>query len=159
MRVTAQRLTDRDAWREAAAATMGGRLPTKTTWADLLRCEHSPIRAVWYRVRMEVPAFVSVHFVRHKVGVEHYVQSLRDDRGGVGSEGRLTPVLHLMDCNAQALMGMARKRLCRQAHEQTQAAMWLIAEAIEGIDPELAGVMVPQCQYVGECRELRRCGL
>lgn len=157
MRVTAERLTDKDAWRRAAAATMGGRLPTRTTWAQMLRCEHSPIRACWYRLTLEVPAFVSVHFVRHKVGVEHYVQSLRDDRGGDGSEGRNTPVLHLMDANAQALIGMARKRLCKQAHAQTREAMILIVEAVRGIDPDLAACLVPECVYRGGCRELRGC--
>jgi hypothetical protein len=159
MKITVKRLTPADSWIEACESTVGGK-QIRATWEELLEAEHSPIRAVWFRIRMEgIPAFVSTHFVRHHVGVEHYVQSLREDRGGDGTEGRNTPVLHTMDANAQALIAMARKRLCFQAHAQTIDAMREIKAAVGQIDQELAERMVPECIYRGGvCHERKTCG-
>jgi hypothetical protein len=159
MKITVNRLTPADSWIEATESTVGGK-KIRATWDELLEAEHSPIRAVWFRIRMDgIPAFVSTHFVRHHVGVEHYVQSMRDDRGGDGTEGRDTPVLHTMDANAQALINMARKRLCHQAHKETIEAMREIKTAVWQIDPELAERMVPDCAYRGWiCHERKTCG-
>ncbi len=46
----------------------------------ILKAGHSPIRTLMFTIKLEIPYFVSVHFVRHKFGIEHYVQSQRDDR-------------------------------------------------------------------------------
>jgi hypothetical protein len=104
-----------------------------------------------------IPSFVSVHFVRHKIGVEHYVQSMRDDRGGDGTEDRDTPVIHVMDANAQAIMNIARKRLCRMAHAKTVEVMELIKSAMMEVDSTLADEMEAQCFYRGLCPEDRQC--
>lgn len=106
----------------------------------------------WIEMR-EIPSFVSVHFVRHKIGVEHYVKSLRDDRGGDGTEGRNSPVNHGMLCNAEALMAMAHKRLCAHAHEKTIDVMVEIAKAVKSIDPDLFEHLVPDCLYLKKCWE------
>jgi thymidylate synthase ThyX len=159
MKITVKRLTQANSWIEATESTVGGK-KIRATWDELLEAEHSPIRAVWFRIRMEgIPAFVSTHFVRHHVGVEHYVQSMRDDRGGDGTEGRNTPVLHTMNANAQALINMARKRLCRQAHKETRDVMSAIREAVGELDDELAERMVSDCLYCGGiCHERKMCG-
>lgn len=159
MKITVKRLTPADSWIEACESTVGGK-KIRATWEELLEAEHSPIRAVWFRIRMEgIPAFVSTHFVRHRVGVEHYVQSLRDDRGGTGDEKRNTPVLHTMDANAQSIINMARKRLCYQAHNETVEVMQAIAAGIRELDEELYRRMMPECLYRGRvCHERRMCG-
>ena len=41
----------------------------------MLKAEHSPIRTLMFTIRLTIPYFVSTHLVRHKIGVEHYVQS------------------------------------------------------------------------------------
>ena len=46
----------------------------------ILKAEHSPIRTLMFTIRLTIPYFVSVHLVRHKIGIEHYVQSQRNDR-------------------------------------------------------------------------------
>jgi thymidylate synthase ThyX len=109
---------------------------------------------------MEVPTFVSVHFVRHKIGVEHYVVSKRDDISGEMAETvtRLTPVKHSMLVNAQALINMARMRLCTKAHEETQFAMMEIKRKIETVDKDLSKFMVANCEYRGRCTEINSCG-
>lgn len=160
MTVTATKLTDVELARKACAFTFG-KETSKIGLDKLYDCEHSPIRTIMFWIEMrDIPSFVSVHFVRHKIGVEHYVKSLRDDRGGDGTEGRNSPVNHAMLINAQALINMARKRMCRKAHPETMRVMFLIWSAIEEVDPYLADYMGPECSYRhGHCHELNSCGL
>ncbi len=52
----------------------------------MLMSEHSPIRCLQFRIRLEnLPYWVSVHLVRHKLGVEHFVSTQRNDRQVTGS--------------------------------------------------------------------------
>ena len=43
-------------------------LPTDEWKKKLLKSEHSPIRTLWFAFKIEMPYWVSVHFVRHKLG-------------------------------------------------------------------------------------------
>lgn len=149
--------------RKACASTHRG---VETNTADeilldrLYSSEHSPIRTQTFWVEMIVPTFVSVHFVRHKFGVEHFVVSNRDDISGAdpGMITRLAPVRHSMIANAQALIQMARKRLCGKAHIDTMKAMIEIKRGVEKVDPMLAKYMVTECEYRNGCHELKPCG-
>lgn len=127
----------------------------------LYRCEHSPIRTQVFWVEMVgIPTFVSVHLVRHKIGVEHYVRSNREDRGGDKLANRNTPVDHAMFLNAQALINMARKRLCGSASKETQEVMHMIVAELSIVDPDLVQFLVPECVYRGGvCPELKSCGM
>lgn len=81
-----------------------------------LKSEHSPIRYLQFIIKMEIPYCDSVCFVRHKMGAEHFVQSQRNDRQDKFNryeEPQGHEVSHIMVVNAQELMFMARKRLCR----------------------------------------------
>jgi hypothetical protein len=119
--------------------------------------EHSPIRCEVYWIEMhDIPTFVSVHLVRHSVGVSHYVTSKRTDRGGNGKETRRTPVNHGMLINAQTLINMARKRLCGQASEETRQVMQMIKA---NLPHDLQEFLVPECVYRGGCHEDKPCGL
>ena len=94
--------------------------PTQEWKEKLIKSEHSPLRELWFGIKMEVPYYVSVHFVRHHIGVNHYVQSQRNDRQDKydrteAPQGAL--VSHIMSINAQELVFMAHKRLCKQASE------------------------------------------
>lgn len=52
----------------------------------MLMSEHSPIRCLQFRIRIEsLPYWVSVHLVRHKLGFEHFVSTQRDDRQVTGA--------------------------------------------------------------------------
>ncbi len=156
--ITVTKLTDVDLCRLACAFTSGK--DSSMTLEKIYRCEHSPIRTQLFWIEMRgIPTFVSVHFVRHKIGVEHFVKSHRDDRGGTGTEDRNTPVDHAMLINAQALINMARKRLCRKAHAETQSVMRQIAFSIHSTDPDLFAYLEPDCFYRNGCHELKSCGL
>ncbi len=84
---------------------------------------------------------------------------MRDDRGAGDVANRNTPVNHAILCNAQALVNMARKRLCMKAHAETRLVMSEIMEEITKVDPDLAAVMIPECEYRGGvCHEIKPCG-
>lgn len=124
------------------------------------RTEHSPIRLRKFWIELqEIPTFVSVHLVRHKIGVEHFVQSMRDDRGGSSSQEvtRLTPVNHGMEINAQTLIQIAKKRLCYKSHKTTVAVFRKMTKAIAEVDSELVKWMVPECASKGYCPEFSEC--
>ena len=72
---------------------------------------------------------------------------------------RETPVNLGLCLNAQALIDMAKVRLCHQAHKDTIEVFKAIKDAIRQIDPALADMMVPKCVYRnGLCSEPRCCG-
>jgi len=153
---TIKKLTGLKTANECAESTSGR--PCGASSKMWFKSEHSPIRAFLYRITVVWESYVSVHFVRHKIGVEHYVQSLREDRGGNGTEDRMTPVKHTLVVNAQALIGMARKRLCLSADRRTVAGMTRICNALHDVEPELAPFLVPECVYRGGyCPEPKEC--
>lgn len=129
---------------------------------NILKCEHSPIRTLVFTIKMEIPYYVSVHFVRHKYGVEHYVTSQRNDRQNNYNRTKApqdSPVIHIMDINAQELMFMARKRLCMQADPSTREVMREIVKKVLKTNPEFKPFLVPNCQWIGECKEMFPCGV
>jgi len=157
MQISVKALTDEGLARRACEFTVHKDITSKIKMEVLARCEHSPLRTQVFWVEMvDIPSFVSTHFVRHKVGVEHFVQTNRDDRGGDSEVNRLTPVRHAMLINAQALISMARKRLCYQAHRETVSVM---EEIKRGVPDWLKTYLVPECIYRGgRCPEIKTCG-
>lgn len=100
-------------------------------------------------------------FVRHHIGVNHYVQTQRTDRTNVDRNElpQSAMVSHIMSINAQELMFMARKRLCKQASEETRTIMQLICREVVKVCPELEDLLVPLCVYRnGKCSEMFPCG-
>ena len=128
---------------------------------NMLKCRHSPIRTLMFTIEMELPYYVSTHFVRHKFGVEHFVQSQRNDRQS-NYDRDLAPqsamVMHTMDINAEALMNMAHRRLCTQADITTRYVMTKICQEVIRLNPEFKKELVPQCEYLGRCPEFMSCG-
>jgi hypothetical protein len=145
--------------------TVGKKLSKKATideeWIKrLVEAEHSPIRELWFGIKMEIPYWVSVHFVRHHIGVNHYVQTQRADRTGVdrNSKPQGEIVSHIMSVNAQELIFMAHKRLCKQASEETRAVMKEIVRQVVEVAPYMKDVLVPMCKYRnGKCTEMFSC--
>jgi hypothetical protein len=159
VKVTVTKLTDESLVKRACESTMHG-AESKVTLDQIYRCQHSPIRTQIFWVEMvDIPSFVSTHLVRHKIGVEHFVMSNRVDRGGTGSETRNTPVNHSMLINAEALINMARKRLCLKASDETREVFDLVCSEVLEVDPALCKYLVPECEYRGgRCFELKPCG-
>lgn len=145
--VTARKITDANLLRYCNSSTMRFDKESKQTLKSAYKMEHSPVRTQEFIISMRVPAFVSVHFVRHKIGVEHFVGSNRADLGGNSNADRWTPTNHVMKVNAAALIAMSKLRLCKKASDETRETMRLIREAVRGVDPELCLFMVPNCVY------------
>jgi thymidylate synthase ThyX len=137
------------------------REPTDDWKVKLLESEHSPIETLWFAFKMEIPYWVSVHYVRHKIGISHFVQSQRNDRQekydrNIAPQGEL--VSHIMYVNARELVQMAHKRLCQKASKETREVMQKIVELVIETNPEFKSVLVPLCQYRnGKCTEFLPC--
>ena len=156
-----------DTWQQvknAAMNTIGiesGKYPSEKWKRKILLAEHSPIRLIELTVRItDVPYWIVMHLVRHKVGIEHFVSTQRSDRTGVDRTvmPQDTPVDYTFRANAQALITISRKRLCHQSASETQVVWKAVREAVRAVEPELADCMVPECLYRGRCTEMRCCG-
>lgn len=158
MDISVRKLTDKSLVDLSCSYTVDHEVNVKNM-VKMYKSEHSPIRTQMFAIEMKgIPTYVSVHLVRHKFGVEHYVKSNRPDRGGDAKADRDTPVNHLMVVNAQALINMARKRLCGVASIETKIVMQKIWYCINEIDPDLAQCMVADCEYRQGCHEFNSCG-
>lgn len=156
-----------DNWQDVKDSTMvtinkiTGAYPDSTWKRKLILAEHSPIRRLkFYWKWSNIKTWVSVHFVRHKFGIEHWVQSQRTDRTGVNRDelSQSTLVNHACEANAQALINMSRKRLCTCASAETREAWQLVKDEVAKYEPELASCMVKECIYRGFCPEVFGCG-
>ena len=161
-------LTIRGTWREVADAARttiglekGEREPSSAWKRRMLLAEHSPIclLSVQWKWRA-LKYWVSVHFVRHKIGIEHFVRTQRTDRTGQDRDQitQSATVDHECLANAQAVINISRKRLCRQASPETTQAWQALLAALATTEPELASVCVAECVYRGFCPEIKCCG-
>lgn len=158
----------KDVWRDvkrAARTTIGregsGQDPSDAWKKTILLAEHSPIRKIKFCWKWEdLRYWVSVHFVRHKHGIEHWVSTQRTDRTGSDRDSAPQSALvsHECEANAQALIFISRRRLCHQAAEETREAWKAVVEEVGKSDPVLASVCVPECIYRGFCPEFTSCG-
>lgn len=138
-----------------------GKEPTEKFKRKILMAEHSPIRSLTYCFKItDLKSWVATHLVRHHIGVEKWVSTQRTDRTGVNRdlEPQSAKVMMELEANAQALINMARKRLCTQASAETRAVMEAMKEEVSKKDPYLADCMVKECVYRGFCTEMWSCG-
>lgn len=134
-------------------------VPSEAWKKKILSAEHSPVRTLMYTVCMhDIPYYCSVHLVRHKFGIEHYVRSQRVNPER-GAERQDAPVTHVMDMNFQALVNLCRKRLCYKADAMTNSIIRMMVEELRKVDPISASFCVPECVYRGGvCHEMKPCG-
>lgn len=155
-------------WRaiaDAARTTVGKKTgegePSPEWKRAILMAEHSPIRLLQVNWKwIDLPSWVSVHFVRHKIGIDHFVRTQRSDRTGVNRNElpQGTHVIHQCSANAQAIIAISRKRLCHQASRETRDAWGLFLLELQPYEPELFRACVPECVYRGFCPEMKCCG-
>lgn len=156
-----------DNWQGIKDATMNtigkttGKYPDSEWKRKLIMSEHSPIRRLKFYWRWaNLKYWVSVHLVRHKIGIEHWVATQRTDRTGIDRneipQGAL--VNHAAEADAQAMINISRKRLCMCASPDTRKAWQKVKDEVEKTEPELASCMVRECVYRGFCPEMFPCG-
>lgn len=129
----------------------------------ILGAEHSPIRNLLVRWEwINLPYWVSVHFVRHKIGIEHYVRSQRNDRQSEYDRNKApqdAPVTHSCVANVQEIINISKVRLCKQASYETRYAWVMFLGELMNHMPEVPDFCQPTCIYRnGICPEPRGCG-
>jgi len=137
------------------------KLPSSTWKKKILLAEHSPIRTLLMGWKwLSIKSWVSVHFVRHKFGIEHFVKTQRTDRTGEDRDNapQSARVNHECIANAQAIINISRKRLCSSTAKETREAWKIFLEDLKEHEPELYSVSVRECLYRGFCPELKCCG-
>lgn len=151
-----------DNWQDVKDSTMNtigkttGKYPTSEWKRKLIMAEHSPIRRIKFYWRwVDLFYWVSVHFVRHKIGIEHWVSTQRTDRTNENrnEKSQNAPVTHACEADAQAMINISRKRLCNCASSETRQAWQEVKNEIAKVEPELASCMVKECVYRGFCPE------
>lgn len=124
---------------------------------SILKSEHSPIRELSIRFKiLDIKRWVSDQLVRHKHGVEHYVGTMRSDRGSKPREEQtMADLTQLMQShNAQSFTNMARTRLCVGcASKETVTLTKDVLDVLRPLEPEVAFYCVPPCIYRGGCKE------
>lgn len=150
--------------KQCALVTVGKNAVTPPTleWKyRILKARHSPIRVLPFLFELELPYWVSVHLVRH-VHAQPFVRSQRNDRQSDYDRTKAPqdePVRMLWYMNAEELMTIANKRLCKLASPETRQAVQLMCDAVTEACPEFVGLLVPMCQYHGgKCHEMYGCG-
>lgn len=155
-------------WRDvadAARTTVGkgnGEGEPSDSWKlKMVFAEHSPIRLLQFNaIFYDLPSWVSVHFVRHKIGIEHFVRSQRTDRTGI-DRGKLPQdahVDHRIVANAQSVINISRRRLCHCASQETRVAWRTFLYELKKIEPIITKACVQDCVYRGKCFEFKSCG-
>lgn len=157
-----------DYWQDVKDATMNtinkntGKYPESDWKRKLLMSEHSPIRKIKMAWRwLGIKSWVSVHIVRHWLGIEHFVGTRRTDRTGTDRNALRQDELvnHECEANAQALINISRRRLCFCASPETREAWQQVKDYVATKEPELAQCMVKECVYRnGLCPEMFSCG-
>jgi hypothetical protein len=160
MEVKINKLTNIELAHQAIKSTINSETNIKSSLSDIYSWDHSIARTQLFFIQMiAIPTLVSVHIVRHKIGVEHFVKSNRIDRGGNSEATRHTLINHSMLINAEAILTMAKARLCFKASKETRELICKIKKEMEHIDYELATVMLPKCFHQGMiCKEPKPCG-
>lgn len=155
-------------WQEVKDSTMNtigkttGKYPDSNWKLKLIRSEHSPIRRIKFYWRWkDIKYWVSVHFVRHKIGIEHWINTQRTDRTGINRDDlpQNAPVNHASEADAQALINISRRRLCYCASPETRQAWQEVKNKVSEVELELGQSMVKECVYRnGYCPEFKSCG-
>jgi hypothetical protein len=134
-------------------------IPSSELKKKFIASEHSPIRTlrlVWKWI--DIPSWVSVHFVRHSKFADHFVQSQRNDRQKEydrNTAPQNSPVSHIVETNFQEVLAISRVRLCLQASVETRNEWIAFLEELRKTQPELVEMCVPNCVYrAGLCPEV-----
>ena len=129
----------------------------------LLISEHSPIRLGRVNWKWEgLKSWVATHYVRHHNGVEKWVSTQRTDRTGTNRDElpQGAEVVLEMEANAQAVINMAKVRLCYQASPETRVQMEDLKRTLHEQEDtkQLSDAMIPSCVYRCGCPEFKECG-
>ena len=146
-----------------ALVTIGKEMVTEPSfeWKQkMLEARHSPIRRLFFSFYIECPYWVSVHLCRH-IHAQPYVRSQRNDRQGEYDRTKApqdATVCMIWDMNAEELITIANKRLCKQASTETRQIVKQMCDLVVEQLPEFKDELVPNCvRNGGVCHEYFSC--
>ena len=149
--------------KSCALVTIGkhsGKAPDMEWKHRMLRAKHSPIRTLNFAFYLHnVPYYVSTHLARHVHSVP-FVKSQRNDRQSEYDRNAArqdAPVDMIWYMNAEELLTVASKRLCRKADPATQEIVKKMRTLVLDHCPEFRGLMAPPCAFMDECPEMEPC--
>ena len=146
-----------DACRATVSKKFLNKEPSKEFKKALVVCEHSPLRVLQVKWRWEgLPSYIATHFARHHIGFEKWISTQRNDRQqnyDRREAPQAAPVTFIGEGNAQALINMAKVRLCNCADPDTKKQMEDLKREIHNVEPEISWAMVPACIYRAGCPE------
>lgn len=136
--------------------------PTDKFKKELLRARHSPIRVLQFMFYLkDVPYWVSVHLCRH-IHAQPFVKTQRNDRQNGYDRNAApqdSPVDMMWLVNAEELITIANKRLCKQASKETRVLIKMLCDEVIKVCPEFKRELVPMCvRNGGICYEMFPCG-
>jgi hypothetical protein len=138
-----------------ACERTSGRKINDLDMEKLYNAEHSPAYTQWFWIDVEnVEPYIHTHFRTHeKLGCQFFVETSRK-----GQDRKQKPMISFsFICNAQHLINMARKRLCRKADPKVCAIMQTIEREMYGVDRDLAVNLRANCAYRMGCPEIHPC--
>lgn len=135
--------------------------PTEKFRREILRARHSPIRELHFGFLLtDIPYWVSVHLCRH-VHAQPYVKTQRNDRQSEYDRNKApqdAPVDMMWTMNAEELITIANKRLCRLASAETRELVKMICDEVIRVCPEFESELAPMCvRNGGVCYEIFPC--
>lgn len=149
--------------KSCALVTIGkhsGKAPDTVWKHKMLRAKHSPIRTLNFAFYLHnVPYYVSTHLARHVHSVP-FIKSQRNDRQSDYDRNAArqdAPVDMIWYMNAEELLTVASKRLCRKADPATQEIVKRMRTLVLDHCPEFRGLMAPPCAFMDECPEMEPC--
>ena len=137
--------------------------PDESWKKKMLECRHSPIRRLRFSFTLyNLPYYISVHFVRHHVGIEKYVRSQGNDRQKEYDRTKApqdAPVNMILDFNGESLLEFFNKRLCGACAPETIRVTELMRSLVRDECPEFCYFLEPMCfRNGGVCHEFKSCG-
>lgn len=150
--------------KQCTLVTVGKKAVTPPTmeWKErMLKARHSPIRELHFCFYLQdIPYWVSVHLCRH-IHAQPYVKSQRNDRQDGYDRTKApqdSPVDMMWSMNAEELITIANKRLCKQASKETRELVQMICDQVIQLCPEFKNELVPMCvRNGGVCNEFFPC--
>lgn len=137
-----------------------GKEPSDSWKAKIILAGHSPLRYLEFDWKWEdIKSWSATHFGTHTVGAQigmvECVGTQRSDRTGVNRDDLPQGALVNMNAcvNAEALLNISQKRLCKCASKETRDAWKLVLDKVAETEPILAEKCVPTCVYRGFCPE------
>lgn len=134
--------------------------PTPAWREKILTARHSPIRCLHFSFYIECPYWVSVHLCRH-VHAQPYIRSQRNDRQFMYDRNKAPQgetISMIWDMNAEELITIANKRLCKKASQETRDVVRAMCDAVINKCPEFKNQLVPMCVRENACHEMQSCG-